>query len=74
MHSKSPHKVQALLHTGEKVEPPCVFRGDPGSLSGFAPRQGPLRLAGSPQLLAAPSGDDDANVSGCILMAGGISM
>ena len=33
-----------------------VIWGYPAKVSGLAPRQGPLKLAGCPQLLAASSG------------------
>ncbi len=39
-------------------------RGNPANLSGRAPREGPQRLAGCPQLLATASGGHGANVSG----------
>ena len=40
-----------------------VARGSLANLGGLALRQSPPKLAGHPQLLAAPSGDHDANVS-----------
>jgi len=44
--------------------PTRVIRGTPADLSELAPRQGPLRLAGCPQLLAVPSRGHRANISG----------
>ena len=43
--------------------------GYPAKLSGAAPRHDPLKLAGCPQLLAAPSGGHSANVSGGTLIS-----
>ena len=45
-----------------------VSRGTPTKVSGVAPKQSPLKLAGYPQLLAAPSGGHAANVSGGTLI------
>ena len=40
--------------------------GHPANLSGLAPKQGPLTLAGCPQLLAGSLGGPRANVSGVL--------
>src|SRR6266480_6774510 len=46
-----------------------VIRDTPANFSGFAPRKGPLRLAGCPRLLAKPSVDHVASVSGGTLIS-----
>src|SRR5436190_8545105 len=45
-----------------------VSRGTPAKVSGLAPRWGPLRFAGRPQVLAEPSGGPRTNVSGGALI------
>ena len=49
-----------------------VIQGTPANLSGLALNQGSLKLAEYPQLLAAPSRDHGANVSGGPLITRGL--
>ncbi len=48
-----------------------VIRGIAANLSVLAPRQGPLRLAGYPQLLVAPSGGMALMLAGGTLITRG---
>ena len=58
----------------KSVPSQCKLGGTPANISGLAPRQGPLRLAGCTQkFLARPSGGHVANVSGPPLIARGVS-
>jgi len=61
----------ARLPVSPPLPTPRVIRGSCANLSGFAPRQAPLRLAGCPQLLAVHFGGHLANVSGCTLITQG---
>ena len=60
------HGAVATLQASRRLTKPLHCQhlvGVPANISGLAPRQGLLKLAGCPQILAYPSGGHLANVS-----------